>query len=206
MNQPNPTPELPTSPTYRIVVATDLGDASAHAVRHALTILARIPGSELHLLHVVVDSRPRHHVAEDERLLGDALVRMRTTVNGIVSDVSRDGERVERRAVCHVRLAASAAPAIEQLAFDLGADLVVVGTHGRRGLERLVLGSVAEDLLRSGRVAVLVARPNVFDGMSRTPRMEAASPEAPVHAERSDLAAAERIAWRVPSGHIAGLL
>lgn len=192
---------------YRIIVATDLGESSAHAVRHALTILARIPGSELHLLHVVVDRRARQHVAEDERLLEEALVRLRATSGTIVAEASADGERIERPAHCHVRLAASAARAIEQLAFDIGADLVVVGTHGRRGLERLVLGSVAEDLLRSGRVAVLVARPNVFEGMTRTPILDAASPGEDMHAERSDLAmSSERISWRVPSAHIAGLL
>jgi nucleotide-binding universal stress UspA family protein len=39
-----------------------------------------------------------------------------------------------------------------------GADLVVVGTHGRRGLERLILGSVAEGVARTAPVSVLLVR------------------------------------------------
>jgi nucleotide-binding universal stress UspA family protein len=48
---------------------------------------------------------------------------------------------------------------IAQLAADLEADLVVVGTHGRRGMSRLVLGSVAEATMRLAPCPVLVVRP-----------------------------------------------
>jgi nucleotide-binding universal stress UspA family protein len=48
---------------------------------------------------------------------------------------------------------------IAQLASDLGADLIVVGTHGRQGLARLTLGSVAESLVRNAPCPVLTYRP-----------------------------------------------
>lgn len=51
------------------------------------------------------------------------------------------------------------ADAIAQLATDLEADLVVVGTHGRRGARRLLLGSVAEKVVRLSPCAVLVVPP-----------------------------------------------
>lgn len=62
------------------------------------------------------------------------------------------------RLVTHVR---SEAPAIEiaQLAADLEADLIVVGTHGRRGMRRFLLGSVAEGVVRLAPCEVLVVRP-----------------------------------------------
>ncbi len=44
------------------------------------------------------------------------------------------------------------------LAESIHADLVIVGTHGRKGLERLVLGSVAQEILRGAACPVLVAR------------------------------------------------
>ena len=47
---------------------------------------------------------------------------------------------------------------IVQFAANIHADLVVVGTHDRKGLKRLVLGSVAEQVVRAARCAVLVAR------------------------------------------------
>jgi hypothetical protein len=53
----------------------------------------------------------------------------------------------------------SPAHEIAQLASDLEADLVVVGTHGRRGASRLLLGSVAEGVVRLAPCAVLVVRP-----------------------------------------------
>ncbi len=48
---------------------------------------------------------------------------------------------------------------IARLASELDADLIVVGTHGRRGLSRLLLGSVAEGIVRLGPCPVLVVRP-----------------------------------------------
>ena len=62
------------------------------------------------------------------------------------------------RAVTHIRLDAPAEE-IAQLASDLEASLVVVGTHGRRGVRRLLLGSVAEGVVRLSPCATLVVRP-----------------------------------------------
>jgi nucleotide-binding universal stress UspA family protein len=193
--------------SYRIVVATDFSEPSSYALRYALTILGRIPGSALHTVHVVVDTASHPNVGKDERLLGDALERLQANVRAIAEAAAENGERVEREVVHHVRLGKNAARGIEQVALDAGAELVVVGTHHRKGIDRLVLGSVAEDLLRSGRVALLIARPNAFEGMDRTPKLEPASPGADLHAARADmLESSERLAWRGRSSHIAGLV
>jgi nucleotide-binding universal stress UspA family protein len=47
---------------------------------------------------------------------------------------------------------------INQTAKELGADLIVMGTHGRRGLSRALLGSVAENVVRTAPCAVLTVR------------------------------------------------
>ncbi len=57
-----------------------------------------------------------------------------------------------------------------QVAVDYEADLLIVGTHGRRGVDRLVLGSVAEELVRKARCPVLVARPKDYSGLEKTAR------------------------------------
>ncbi|HEX6764483.1 MAG TPA: universal stress protein, partial [Polyangiaceae bacterium] len=62
------------------------------------------------------------------------------------------------RVVPHLRLDTPAFE-IAQIATDLEADLVVVGTHGRRALSRLILGSVAESTVRLSPCPVLVVRP-----------------------------------------------
>jgi hypothetical protein len=70
-------------------------------------------------------------------------------------------------------------PTLLQMAVDYDADLMVVGTHGRRGVERMMLGSVAEELVRKARCPVLVARPKDYTGLERTPRPDA-PPAQPV--------------------------
>jgi nucleotide-binding universal stress UspA family protein len=52
----------------------------------------------------------------------------------------------------------AAAPALLQFADDEGIDLIVVGTHGRRGLRRMLMGSVAEEIVRKAPCTVLTAR------------------------------------------------
>jgi nucleotide-binding universal stress UspA family protein len=57
-------------------------------------------------------------------------------------------------------LAGEAAEEISRLASDGRYDLIVIGTHGRTGVKRFVLGSVAEHLVRTAPVSVLVVRGN----------------------------------------------
>lgn len=57
----------------------------------------------------------------------------------------------------------STANAIRELADELDASLIVIGSHGRSGVRRAVMGSVAEELIRSGHRPVLVVRPTDSD-------------------------------------------
>jgi nucleotide-binding universal stress UspA family protein len=63
---------------------------------------------------------------------------------------------------------------IARLASEIEADLVVIGTHGRRGLSRLLLGSVAEGVVRLAPCAVLVVRPKAVP--ESQPQIEPACP------------------------------
>ena len=60
--------------------------------------------------------------------------------------------------VTHVLLEGDAAGEIVRYGRDAGIDLIVMGTHGRTGVERLVLGSVAEKVLRDASCSVLVVK------------------------------------------------
>lgn len=64
------------------------------------------------------------------------------------------------------RMDVAAAPALLEMSTTSGADLLVVGTHGRRGIQRMFLGSVAEEVARKASKPVLVARA----GRSRLPK------------------------------------
>ncbi len=74
--------------------------------------------------------------------------------------------------VAHMRVG-SPAHEIAQLATDLEAELVIVGTHGRRGISRLLLGSVAEAIVRLAPCSVEVVRPRQ---VPHEPKIEAACP------------------------------
>ncbi|MET0792283.1 MAG: universal stress protein [Polyangiaceae bacterium] len=88
--------------------------------------------------------RLRAHVeARLESFLATIGVRERTFSGRVFSHVTED----------------SSGLGIAQLASDLNANLIVVGTHGRRGLARLVMGSFAETTMRHARCPVLVIPP-----------------------------------------------
>jgi nucleotide-binding universal stress UspA family protein len=89
--------------------------------------------------------------------------------------------RTTPRVFAHVRFDAIA-DEISQLAADLEADLVVVGTHGRRGISRVLLGSSAEATVRLAPCPVLVVRPKAVP--EAPPRIEPACPRC-VEARRS---------------------
>jgi nucleotide-binding universal stress UspA family protein len=74
--------------------------------------------------------------------------------------------------VSHVYLEGDAATEIVQYARDARIDLVVMGTHGRTGIDRLVLGSVAEKVLRDAPCSVLVVK--LPKGLPKTGKPEVA--------------------------------
>ncbi|MCA9620002.1 MAG: universal stress protein [Myxococcales bacterium] len=135
----------------RIVVATDFSPASQGAIRDA-KMLAEAFDAQLHLVHVY-DASSREALIDEayaslksvESPITNALVKMRDEELGGRGDVTILGE-------------ANAAVAITDFANDKEADLIVVGTHGRTGLSRLLIGSVAEKTVRLSSVAVWVAR------------------------------------------------
>jgi nucleotide-binding universal stress UspA family protein len=134
-----------------VVAGIDLSEQSGAVLQRAAH-LASASGGELHIAHVIpTDAVPSQgqdplrflNLTDDIRVKLERLVReLPESVKSIVMHVRNGKPDVQ----------------IAQLASDIKADLVVVGTHGRRGLERLILGSVAESLVRNAPCAVLVCR------------------------------------------------
>lgn len=176
------------SKQYRILVGIDFEPTGDEALRMGVELAQVIPSAELHLTTVVVERRvapSAERLAEDERLLEGASQRLRDYVEAWRQRWT--GEPVERPMSLHVRLG-DAADSLHQVAVDVDADLIVVGTHGTRGIARLVLGSVSERLVKLARVPVLVARPKDFGGLGKSARPEAPRPgqtEADLHAPPS---------------------
>jgi len=139
-----------------VLVAVDLSPASAAVLTEAASIGRGAP-VKLHVVHVL-PMPPADNIGfspADRQLALESLAdRARRQLHQLLAEVAPP----IARAVLHVR-AGTPELEIAQLASDLGADLLVVGTHARTGVERLVIGSVAESLVRNAPCPVLTYRP-----------------------------------------------
>lgn len=140
-----------------VLFPTDGSDPSLQALDHALDIAGRYDAA-VHALYVVDTTYPYGDFdgsSIDPEPLFDALRE----------EGERTLERIEERTddagvsfVGEVRESGSVHRAILEYAEEQGADLIVMGTHGRRGLDRWILGSVTERVVRTADVPVLTVR------------------------------------------------
>ncbi|HVS65236.1 MAG TPA: universal stress protein [Thermoanaerobaculia bacterium] len=153
-------------PFERILFPTDFSDESKAALPYAAQ-LAGTFRAELHVLYVdvlhghVSDAALRFpKLDEYVEALGKYTGQL---FDGLLATGLGDDLEVRRA----VRRAVSAAPEIVQYATDQGVDLIVMATHGRRGLRKLALGSVAQEVVRHAGCPVLTVRgsqaPQGFD-------------------------------------------
>lgn len=174
---------------YIIVVGVDFSEASELAAQKAFELAAQQPPSEVHLVNVVQTYGPQvaYEMPVDTSALSvltiaEARSRFSRYVDEAYARYSKQNpSRPVQRVVAHVRFDAIA-DELSQLAADLEADLVVVGTHGRRGLSRMLLGSSAEATVRLAPCPVLVVRPKAVP--EAPPRIEPPCPRC-VEARRA---------------------
>lgn len=150
------------TPSYSIVVAVDFSEVSGLALERALELASATPGAEVHVVNVLSPYESRFAPEISASALSSAAAELRAYVEtqsqAFRAKHGRAGGETPKRIVAHQR-AYSPAQEIAQLAADLDADLVVIGTHGRRGISRALLGSVAETTVRYAPCPVLVVRP-----------------------------------------------
>jgi nucleotide-binding universal stress UspA family protein len=132
-----------------IVYSTDFSPASQAALPLA-TALARDSGATLVIAHAV---EPPTVYSAGDFAIGLPMTEERTREALDELAVPDPQVKVERRL-----LDGEPARALVRLADELNADLIVMGTHGRTGLSRLVMGSVAEGVMRGAHCPVLTYR------------------------------------------------
>ncbi len=143
----------------RILVPVDFSDCSPALVRHAAE-LAEPHGATLHLLHVAELPRGLGREAQ----VPDAAGQLRPVAELLRQEAEERllpllGVAVERGVQATSRVVqGTAADQVLDEARRLPADLIVMGSHGRTGLRRLLLGSVSEQVLRHALVPVLTVR------------------------------------------------
>jgi nucleotide-binding universal stress UspA family protein len=167
---------------YTIVVGVDFSEASELAVHRAFELACERPQAELHLVNVVQTYGPQvaYEMPVDSSSLAvltvaEARARFKSYADQAVGRfLAQNPGKLLARIFTHVRFD-SIADEIAQLAADLEADLVVVGTHGRRGISRVLLGSSAEATVRLAPCPVLVVRPKAVP--EAPPRIEPPCPD-----------------------------
>jgi universal stress protein A len=149
----------------RILCPADFDDNSLNALRMAVR-LAQQSKARLYVLHVLKLRDPTVISApllaeEAERLARSALARLSES---------------ELAGVDHETLLRSGHPAQEIIAAEteIGAELVVMGTHGRTGVPHLFLGSVAEKVVRESTCPVLTVRMKAVDAAASQSKRSAA--------------------------------
>jgi nucleotide-binding universal stress UspA family protein len=138
-------------PFKKVLVPTDFSTSSQGAVDLAVA-LAKSQGAAIVLLHV--DPPALSHGEEIDRRLPEYQQRLWNLLDGVA--VALPGESVER-----VLDAGDPAQVIVATARDLNCDLIVIGTHGRGRLGKLLLGSVAEEVIRLSECPVVTVKATV---------------------------------------------
>ena len=179
-----------------LCVGVDFTEASRVAMKQALRLLEG-RGGELHVVTVVPElTGAAGNLAVLSRTMDADLVRLRS----FVDDTIPSDDRVH---VClHVRIGKPAA-VIHQLARDYDADTIVVGTHGRTGIGKMLLGSVAQELTQIAHCPVFVSKERDWGSMPKTPRLDSMPAESP-ELHRSQVRGSVRPVDR--SSHVSGLL
>ena len=138
-----------------ILVPTDFNPASDVALEYVRDLALKFD-ARLSLLHVVTDPRATGVWTPDVYVPASQEMRERflREAHRRLVDILSPEDRARFSVTLEARIGA-VAPAILDYAVDRNVDLIVMGTHGRRGLTHILLGSVAEHLVRTAPCPVL---------------------------------------------------
>jgi nucleotide-binding universal stress UspA family protein len=139
----------------RMVVAVDFSEYADRALDAAVAFAKQF-GAELHLVHafdVRIPLVTPYEVAIPTAFMEEARDAAASKLDSLIQDVAVEGVT----AIPHLS-EVPAASAIADLAEELGADLIIMGTRGHTGLKHVLLGSVAERTLRHAPCSVLTVK------------------------------------------------
>lgn len=141
----------------KILVPIDFSPASERAAQYAAALAQRL-GASLHLVHVLelaalVNGPFEFYEPPSREFLDQVYWDTRSRLVAVGGTLESGFVRVSSE-VRH----GTPAESIRAATIDYGADLVIMSTHGRSGLSHLLMGSVAEQVIRTSRCPVLVLR------------------------------------------------
>lgn len=154
----------------QVVVAYDFSHSGHAALDRAVAVARRAPWHVLHIV-CVIDPRMAFPALPTEHVDVEYANRVVTAVTAAVGAELGEGPNVEF--YVHAPVSKKAAAEILKVAEDVGADLIIVGSKGLTGLERAMIGSTSERIVREAGCTVEVARPNRYP--QRAPHQTRAS-------------------------------
>jgi nucleotide-binding universal stress UspA family protein len=152
-----------TNPSSHVVVGYDFRPSGDAALSRAIALAARAPFHVLHIACVVDRHAPLPTVVEHGHVDYAYTERLQQALTDLIAQQLR-AEDIQGRVhfFVHIRIGKPAEELLD-LARDVGADLIIVGSKGLTGVERLVLGSVSEKVVREAKCTVEVARPKTYE-------------------------------------------
>ena len=148
-------PEYRDKVLRKILIATDGSKAAEKAVDFGVQI-AGLSGAKVYAVYVI-DTTPYYSIPLDEVWSKEVYEQLETMGYEITSDVEKAAKAAGLEAESTV-LKGDPAERIIKFAEEQNVDMIVVGSHGIGGFERLVIGSVSEKVVRHAKVPVLVVR------------------------------------------------
>jgi nucleotide-binding universal stress UspA family protein len=148
----------------RIMVSIDGSNTSTRALREAIRIGKHQQAAQILLLHVIdtISNVPQSGSGSPPSYIKELFTQARKYGQELLEQAQKEAEReglqVETRLVELKRASDYIAQVIVDEAKGMSAELLVMGTHGRRGLNHLLLGSVAERVIRLTPCPVLLVR------------------------------------------------
>jgi nucleotide-binding universal stress UspA family protein len=159
------------NPFTKILVAIDFSDTSKAALAYGRALAGQF-GAKLHVVHVVEDFAMKSLVSSEgfARLLPEVQRELEEAACKQLKDTLQHEPGVAESCVITSN---APADAIVDYAKNVAIDLIVLGTHGRGGVSRLLLGSVAERVVRTAPCPVLtvrhVERESILEAPAGTP-------------------------------------
>jgi nucleotide-binding universal stress UspA family protein len=160
---------------YRIVAACDFSPLGERAVQEALRLCSVQSAAALHVITVAAQSAVGVLLPGSDlriRSQEDAQEQARARLEGMLGEYTAQHPRLPLEKIAVYVTTGRPSDCIVSLAAAVDADLIVLGTHGRHGLERVLLGSVAEEVVRRATCGVFVIRPRDFLEGEKLPEIQ----------------------------------
>jgi len=163
-----------------VVVGYDFSHSGRAALHRAVTLAGRAP---FHVLHIVCVVDPKDPIPSIPSYNGVDYMYAARVQEALAAEIQQELDQADVRGSVHFFVHARIGKAAEEillLAGEVGADLIIVGSKGMTGLERLILGSTSEHVVREAGCTVEVARPKKYAEVELQ-AVEPVDPNLPKH-------------------------